>query len=118
MNDIAPNSPDNITWKALNVLSALSRDSGSYEQFSCIIHVYNYIYISNYISNYIIKSAWCIKRGSILTMSLQEVFEQGDGILRPSTKVPTKSALKRSGTPPPINYPALLNCDDLEVGDI
>jgi len=49
--------------------------------------------------------------------AVEEVFE-GDGILRPSTMVPTKSALKRSSTPPPIDYPALLNCAELECGDI
>ncbi|XP_063685577.1 1-phosphatidylinositol 4,5-bisphosphate phosphodiesterase eta-2-like isoform X3 [Bolinopsis microptera] len=48
-----------------------------------------------------------------------EVFEGStDGILRPSTKVPTKSSLKQSASSPVIDYPALLNSTELEVGDI
>ncbi|KAL5267743.1 hypothetical protein ACHWQZ_G004701 [Mnemiopsis leidyi] len=48
-----------------------------------------------------------------------EVFEgSADGILRPSTKVPTKSSLKQSASSPVIDYPALLSSSELEVGDI
>ena len=48
------------------------------------------------------------------TYCSQDVFDDvphNDGILRPSTAVPTKSSLKPCPTSPKINYPALRAAD-------